>query len=46
MIGWTRRVRVPAVVTSERETRGISLVGVDPHDERAISFLADVNHSR
>lgn len=42
MIGWTRRVRVPAVVISERETRGISLVGIDPKDERAISFLADV----
>ena len=42
MIGWTRRVRVPAVVTSERETRGISLVGVDPREEQAISFLAQV----
>ena len=42
MIGWTRRVRVPAVVTSERETRGISLVGIDPGEERAISFLAQV----
>lgn len=42
MVGWTQRVRVPAVVTSERETRGISLVGVDPREERAISFLAQV----
>ncbi len=42
MIGWTRRVRVPAVVTSERETRGISLVGIDPEEERSISFLAQV----
>ena len=42
MIGWTRRVRVPAVVISERETRGISLIGIDPKDERAISFLGDV----
>jgi ABC-type lipoprotein release transport system permease subunit len=41
MIGWTRRVRVPAVVISERETRGLSLVGIDPQDERAMSFLAD-----
>ncbi len=42
MIGWTRRVRVPAVVLSERETRGVSLVGVDPDDERAMSFLGSV----
>ncbi len=42
MIGWTRRVRVPAVVTSERETRGIALVGIDPREERTISFLAQV----
>ena len=42
LIGWTRRVRVPAVVVSERETRGVSLIGIDPNDERAISFLGDV----
>jgi lipoprotein-releasing system permease protein len=42
MLGWTRRVRVPAVVISERETRGISLVGIDPKDERTMSFLGGV----
>ncbi len=42
LVGWTQRVRVPAVVTSERETRGISLVGIDPQAEQAISFLAQV----
>ena len=42
MVGWTQRVRVPAVVTSERETRGISLVGINPREEQAISFLAQV----
>ncbi|NJN51850.1 MAG: ABC transporter permease [Gammaproteobacteria bacterium] len=40
--GWTRRVVVPAVVMSERETRGLNLVGIDPADERSISFLGDV----
>lgn len=39
LMGWTRRVVVPAVVMSERETRGISLVGIDPSDERDISFI-------
>jgi ABC-type lipoprotein release transport system permease subunit len=42
LMGWTERVVVPAVVMSERETRGINLVGIDPADERAISFLGDV----
>ncbi len=42
LIGWARRIRVPAVVLSERETRGITLLGIDPADERAISFLGGV----
>jgi ABC-type lipoprotein release transport system permease subunit len=42
LMGWTQRVRVPAVVLSERETRGISLIGIEPKDERAISFLGSV----
>ena len=40
--GWTARVRIPAVAMSERETRGIQLVGVDPARE-SISFLGDVS---
>lgn len=27
---WTTRVKVPAVVSSERDTRGVTLVGIDP----------------
>ena len=42
LLGWTTRVRVPAVVMSERETRGIQLVGIDPADERDQSFVGDV----
>ena len=38
--GWASRVRVPAVVMSERETRGIQLVGIDPARE-SISFLGN-----
>lgn len=40
--GWASRVRVPAVIMSERETRGVNLVGVDPARE-SISFLGGVS---
>ena len=42
--GWAARIRIPAVIMSERETRGIQLVGVDPAQEN-ISFLGKVQHS-
>jgi ABC-type lipoprotein release transport system permease subunit len=51
--GWASRVRVPAVISSERETRGVTLVGVDPVLERTLDavggniaegrYLGDVN---
>ncbi len=40
--GWTERVRVPAVISSERESAGITLIGIDPVREKAISFLGTV----
>ena len=39
--GWAARIRIPAVIMSERETRGVQFVGVDPAREN-ISFLGDV----
>jgi len=39
--GWTLRVRVPAVVSSERESMGVTLVGIDPVQEQGLSFIAD-----
>ena len=36
---WATRVKVPAVVTSERESRGVTLLGIDPARERAFSFI-------
>ena len=42
MEGWAARIRIPAVIMSERETRGVQFVGVDPAQEN-ISFLGDVD---
>ena len=36
---WASRVRVPAIITSERESRGVTLLGVDPAAEHEISFF-------
>ena len=36
---WASRVRVPAVITSERESRGVTLLGIDPAAERDFSFV-------
>jgi len=41
VVAWSSRVRVPAVVMSERSSRGVTLVGIDPAAEAAISFVAD-----
>ena len=40
--GWASRVRVPGVIMSERETRGVQLVGIDPQAE-GISFIGNVS---
>jgi ABC-type lipoprotein release transport system permease subunit len=37
---WAGRVRVPAVVMSERGTAGVTLVGIDPAREKGLSFIA------
>ena len=36
--GWTARVRVPAMISSERDSRGVTLLGVDPAGEIALGF--------
>jgi len=38
---WATRVRVPAVVASERESTGVTLVGIDPEAEQGLSFIAE-----
>ena len=36
--GWTTRIRVPAMISSERDSRGVTLLGVDPGGEVALGF--------
>jgi ABC-type lipoprotein release transport system permease subunit len=36
---WSTRVRVPAVISSERESAGVTLIGIDPARERGLSFI-------
>jgi len=38
---WTSRVKVPAMISSEQENRGITLLGVDPEGEMALGFDPD-----
>ena len=39
--GWTTRIRVPAMISSERDNRGVVLLGVDPAGEIALGFDPD-----
>ena len=36
---WASRVKVPAVVTSEYESRGVTMLGIDPARERGLTFI-------
>ena len=36
---WSTRVKVPAVIMSERETRGVTLLGIDPEREKPFTFI-------
>ena len=38
-VEWATRVRVPAVITSEYDSRGLTLLGVDPARERDLTFV-------
>jgi ABC-type lipoprotein release transport system permease subunit len=36
---WSSRIKVPAVVTSEYDSRGVTLLGIDPSAERNMIFV-------
>lgn len=40
---WAPRIRIPAVLMSERESRGVMLVGIDPAREPGLSFIGDAS---
>jgi ABC-type lipoprotein release transport system permease subunit len=40
-VAWAGRIRVPAVITSERESRGVTLLGIDPAAEATVSFVVN-----
>lgn len=37
--GWASRVKVPGIISSERESRGVTLIGVDPELEKSLDAL-------
>ncbi len=37
---WAARVRVPAMLQSERESVPVTLFGIDPHREQSLSFIS------
>jgi lipoprotein-releasing system permease protein len=39
VVAWDARVRVPGVISSERESAGVTIVGIDPTAERGLSFI-------
>ena len=38
---WSTRINVPAVVSSERESRGVTAIGIDPRADSVLTGLAD-----
>ncbi len=38
---WAARIRVPAVIVSESESTGVTLIGIDPAKEKSLSFIGD-----
>jgi len=41
IIAWAARLNIPAVITSERATLGVNLLGISPRQEKGLSFVGD-----
>ncbi len=47
VVAWTGRVKVPAMISSEQDSRGITLLGIDPEGEIALGVdTTDVKEGR
>jgi ABC-type lipoprotein release transport system permease subunit len=47
VVAWTGRIKVPAMVSSEQDNRGVTLLGVDPAGELAMGFdPTDISEGR
>ncbi len=40
VVAWSGRVKVPAIISSERDSRGVSLIGIDPVADDRLSGIA------
>ena len=40
VVAWSLRVKVPAMISSERDARGVTLVGIDPESEHRMTPLS------
>ncbi len=41
-VNWTKRVRVPGIVSNARNSASITIVGISPEEEARVSFIKDV----
>lgn len=45
IIAWSTRLRLPAMLSSERQTLPVTIVGIEPARERGLSFIMDARMS-
>jgi len=47
VLAWAGRIKVPAMISSEQESRGVILLGIDPVSEIALGFdISDITGGR
>jgi len=47
VLAWASRIKVPAMISSEQDSRGVILLGIDPENEIALGFdISDITGGR